>query len=142
VDLEAKMGESPASFPGGQIGIQEIDGIVIVVQPWQSSILNPTSTPLLTPDAGANPTPVNDSDVTNNPTAPQIGAETAPYVQPNVSNPHDNSQVDESSAGGAIPVSAIAVEEGVNYVQPSTAAPTNNPAIGVPSGNFKNPMGL
>jgi len=132
---------SPGALPNGQQGIQEIDGVTIIVDKWAATQCNPAPAPLVTPDAGLGLAPVNDSDVTNNPTPPQIEAESAPYVQPNVSNPQDNSQVDESSAGGAIPVSAIAVEEGENYVQPNTAAPTNNPAIGVPKLNL-NPMSL
>jgi hypothetical protein len=133
---------SPGALPNGQQGIQEIDGVTIIVDKWAATQCNPAPARLTTPDAGLGTAPDNSSDVTNNPTASEIAADSAPYVQPNVNNPQDNSQVDESSAGGAIPVSAITVEEGENYVQPNTAAPTNNPAIGVPSVNFKNPMGL
>ncbi len=79
--------------------------------------------------------------VEDNSVEPQIGADSAPYVQPDTSAPQENAEVDESSQGGAIPVSAIAVTEGENYEQPATGAPAVNPQIGVPAKNL-NPMGL
>lgn len=84
--------------------------------------------------------PINDATVENNPTAPQIETDAAPYIQPDTSAPSDNPAVDASSSLAEAPPNQIE-PTGENYQQPNTSAPAANPEIGVPAKNL-NPMGL
>jgi hypothetical protein len=132
---------SPGALPNGQQGTQEIDGILIVVDRWAATLVNPADAPLVTPDAGLGLAPVNNSDVTNNPTAPQIEPGSTPYVQPHVAAPSANAEV--SVAGVAPPPSAIKVVEGVNYIQANPApAPSAQVEASTAGGKYLNPMQL
>lgn len=92
------------------------------------------------PDADA---PINDSNVENNSTPPQIVAG-APFIQPNSGNPADSAEVDASSSVAKPGPNVIAAD--AVFVQPDSGNPEDNPAVGVSTARAgalaANPLGI
>ena len=64
----------PGAFAGGQLGVQDFNGVEIAVKPWNASVCNLANSPLLAPDTGVGEAPQNDATVEDNSTPPQIEA--------------------------------------------------------------------